>query len=57
MHAFEKGITILSLVCSALTATISLYMGDKQLALAWGCCAIWAANSLINLILFKLNEK
>lgn len=49
-YKIEKILTITGLVSSILATIASFICGEKRLALAWSCSAMWAFSSLMNLV-------
>lgn len=50
-YKIERALTVLAIIASIGSIITSYMVMNYGEALAWGCCTIWATNSLSNLML------
>ena len=58
IKTFNRVMRIIALVTTILASGVSFATGDSSEGIAWGCCALWVANTmLVQIQLNKLEEK
>ena len=58
IKTFNRVMRIVALVTTILASGTSFVTGNASEGIAWGCCALWVANTmLVQLQLNKLEEK